>query len=78
MSGLYTVLFASYKPINDRFERWLQITSLLATCAMNIGLVLKIPEESISFGLKTEVEGTGITAILISVNVFVLGMIVGR
>lgn len=79
MSGLYTVLFASYKPISDSFEYWLQVASLLATCAnMNIGLLLKIPEESISSGIKTEVEGTGITAVLILVNVFVLGMIVGK
>ena len=79
MSGLYTVLFVSYKPINDRFEHWLQLTSLLATCAnMNIGLLLKIPEENISPGIKTGVEGIGITALLISVNVFVLGMIVGK
>ena len=79
MSGLYTVLFVSYKPINDRFEHWLQLASLLATCAnMNIGLLLKIPEENISSGIETGMEGTGITALLISVNVFVLGMIVGK
>ena len=79
MSGLYTVLFVSYKPINDRFEHWLQLTSLLAICAnMNIGLLLKIPEENISSGIKTVAEGIGITALLISVNVFVLGMIVGK
>ena len=79
MSGLYTVLFVSYKPINDRFEHWLQLASLLATCAnMNIGLLLKIPEEDISSGIETVMEGTGITVLLISVNVFVLGMIVGK
>ena len=74
MSGLYTVLFVSYKPINDRFEHWLQLTSLLATCAnMNIGLLLKIPE-----GEGIRGEEIGMTSILISVNVFVLGMIVGK
>ena len=45
MSGLYTVLFASYQPISDRFEHWLQLVSLLATCVnMNVGMLLKIPE----------------------------------
>ena len=79
MSGLYTVLFVSYKPINGQFEHWLQLASLLATSAnMNIGLLLKIPEESIPSGIETGMEGTGITAVLISVNVFVLGMIVGK
>ena len=79
MSGLCTVIFASYKPVSDRFEHWLQLTSLLATCAnMNSGLLLKIPGENLSSGLRTDVEGTGITALLLSVNVFVLGMIVGK
>ena len=79
MSGLYTVLFVSYKPINDPFEHWLQLASLLATSAnMNLGLLLKIPEENISSGIEKGIEGTGITALLISVNVFVLGMIVGK
>ena len=79
MSGLYTVLFASYQPISDRFEHWLQLISLLVTCAnMNVGVLLKVPEENISSGIKTEMEGVGITAILISINVLVLGMIAGK
>ena len=78
MSGLYTVLFASYQPISDQFEHWLQLVSLLATCTnMNVGMLLKIPEENISSGIQTEVEGTGITVILVAVNLLVTGMIVG-
>ncbi|KAL9982380.1 hypothetical protein ACROYT_G004413 [Oculina patagonica] len=78
MSGLYTVLFASYQPISDRFEHWLQLASLLAISAnMNVGILLKIPEDNITSGIQTEVEGIGITVILISVNLLVTGMIAG-
>ena len=79
MSGLYTILFASYQPISDRFEHWLQLMSLLATVAnMNVGMLLKIPEENISSGVKTELEGTAITVLLVSVNLLVTGMIAGE
>ena len=79
MSGLYTILFASYQPISDRFEHWLQLMSLLATVAnMNVGMLLKIPEENISSGVKTELEETAITVLLVSVNLLVTGMIAGE
>ena len=78
MSGLYTVLFAAYQPISDRFEHWLQLMSLVATSTnMNLGMLLKIPEESISSEVKTEIESTGISVLLIFVNLLVTGMIAG-
>ena len=70
------MLFASYQPISDRFEHWLQLVSLLANCVnMNVAMLLKIPEENISSGIKTEVEETGVTAILVFANVLLIGMI---
>lgn len=78
MSGLYTVLFASYQPISDRFEHWLQLMSLLATCAnMNVGMLLKIPEENIS-GISTKTETVGVTVLLVFVNLLVTGMMIGK
>ena len=78
-SGLYTVLFAAYQPISDRFEHWLQLMSLVATSTnMNLGILLKIPEESVSSEVKTEIESTGISVLLIFVNLLVTGMIAGR
>ena len=79
LSGLYSVLFAFYQPITDRFEHWLNLASLLATCAnMNVGTLLKRPEESISSEIKTEVDEIGITVILISVNLLATGMLIGK
>ena len=79
MTGLYTVLFASYQPISDRFEHWLQLMSLLATSAnMNVGMLLKIPVENISSGVRTGIESAGISILLVSVNLMVAGMIAGE
>ena len=79
ISGLYAVLFASYQPISDRFEHWLQLISLMATCAnMNVGMLLMIPDQEISSGMGTEGESTAITVMLLMVNTFVTGMIVGK
>lgn len=79
MTGLYTVLFASYQPISDRFEYWLQLMSLLATSAnMNVGMLLKIPAENISSGVRTGIESTGISILLVSVTLMVAGMIAGE
>ena len=79
MSGLYTVLFASYQPISDRFEHWLQLMSLLATSAnMNVGMLLKIPEENISSGIKTKTETVGMTVLLVFVNLLVTAMMTGN
>jgi len=52
--------------------------SLVATSTnMNLGMLLKIPEESISSEVKTEIESTGISLLLIFVNLLVTGMIAG-
>lgn len=79
ISGLYAVLFAYYQPISDRFEHWLQLISLMATCAnMNVGILLMIPDQEISSGIGTQGDSTAITALLLMVNTFVTGMIVGK
>ena len=79
VSGLYAVLFASYQPISDRFEHWLQLVSLMATCAnMNVGMLLKIPEQEISSGIGTESESVVVTILLVLANLLVTGMVVGK
>lgn len=43
ISGLYTVLFACYKPITDSFEHWLQLISLMASSVnFSVGMLLKV------------------------------------
>ena len=79
ISGLYAVLFASYQPISDRFEHWLQLVSLMATCAnMNVGMLLRIPDqETSSGGLGTDEDSAVITVLLLLVNTVVTAMVVG-
>lgn len=47
ISGLYTVLFACYKPITDSSEHWLQLISLMASSVnFMVGMLLKVwPED---------------------------------
>ena len=43
VSGLYTVLFAWYKPIKDSSEHWLQLISLMASSVnFTVGMLLKV------------------------------------
>lgn len=43
ISGLYTVLFACYKPITDSSEHWLQLISLMASSVnFSVGMLLKV------------------------------------
>lgn len=43
ISGLYTVLFAFYKPITDPSEHWLQLISLMASSVnFSVGMLLKV------------------------------------
>ena len=77
-SGLYTLFFASYQPVSDRFEHWLHLVSLMATCAnMNVGMLLKIPADNISSGVNTDAESIVISILLVSVNLLVIGMVAG-
>ena len=45
---------------------------------MNVGMLLKIPVDNISSGLNTYAESIGISVLLVSVNLLVVGMIVGE
>lgn len=78
MSGLYSVCFASYKPMKDQFEHWLQLASLLATSVtLSVGILLKVPVNARSSSLNTRGEGIGVTALLIAANIVVLLMVIG-
>ncbi|XP_031561218.1 putative leucine-rich repeat-containing protein DDB_G0281931 [Actinia tenebrosa] len=75
ISGIYAVLFAYYKPITDTFEHWLQLTSLLATMVnMIVGMLLKIPSDSLSSSVNTHVDEAFVTAVLMIANVAVIAI----
>ena len=77
-SGLYAILFASYKPIGDRFEYWLQTASIISSWTnLMVGLLLKIPKDEFS-SLQTRFDSVVITIMLVSTNVFVVALVAGK
>lgn len=78
-SGLYSILFAFCKPMNDTFEHWLQLISLMASSVnLTIGMLLQIPKNEISSGVNQEVDDLIITIILVSSNVLVVAIVAGK
>lgn len=78
-SGTYCILVAYYKPIRDKFEHWLQLTSLLAIfVTMNIGILLKIPTEEVYSHDAAGRDSTFLAVALVAVNVTVIGIIIGK
>jgi hypothetical protein len=79
MSGLYAVFFAHSKPIPNKFEHWLHLGSLMATLANQLmGMLLKIPAETVSTIVNKKDDHLGISVLLIFANVFLIIMIAGR
>jgi hypothetical protein len=76
---MYSISFAYYKPITDGFEHWLQLISLLATMVnMIIGMLLKIPSDSLSSSVDTALDGAVITAIIMAANIAVVALMAGK
>jgi hypothetical protein len=79
LSGLYSVLFALYKPIEDMFEHWLQLISLMTSSVnFTIGMLMKIPKEDVSSSLNHKADELTITILLITTNVTVVVIIAGK
>ena len=80
LSGLYTVVFAYYKPVTDIFEYWLQLASLLATnLNMSVGMLLKIPSQvAVTSNVSSQFESVGVAVLLVANNLFVSSIIIGK
>ena len=80
LSGLYTVVFAYYKPVTDIFEYWLQLASLLATnLNMSAGMLLKIPSQAdVTSDASSQFESVGVAVLLVANNLFVSSIIIGK
>jgi hypothetical protein len=77
-SGLYSVLFAFYKPIEDKFEHRLQLLTLMASSVnFTIGMLMRIPKHEISSGVNEEGEELTITILLVATNTSVIIIIAG-
>ena len=79
LNGVYSVIFAHHKPIDDTFEYWLQMSSLVATLAnLLVGMLIKIPVDEVPSGLVTAVDSVGVTGLVIFANLIVIVIVVGK
>ena len=79
MSGFYAIFFAHSKPIPHKFEHWLHLGSLMATLANQLmGMMLRIPAETVSTTVNEEADNLGITILLLFANVLLIIMIIGK
>jgi hypothetical protein len=77
-SGLYSVLFALHKPIEDSFEHWLQLVSLMASSVnFTIGMLMKIPQEDTSSDVN-KTDELAITILLMTANIAVVAIVAGK
>ena len=77
-SGLYAVAFAFRKPVRDPFEDKLQLTSLLVIFLnLGIGVILKIPKESVSSDVDQYVDSLLVNILVIGANILVILLVVG-
>ena len=77
-SGLFSVGFAYSKPIEDKFEHWLQLISLMASSVnFTAGMLMKIPEAESSSGIANQTDAFIVTASLVGANVLVIALVAG-
>ncbi|XP_067037144.1 uncharacterized protein [Acropora muricata] len=78
-SGLFAIAFAFRKPIRDKFEDKLQLTSLLVIFLnLGIGVLLKIPKESVPSDVDQYVDTLLVNILVVGANVLVILLVVGR
>ncbi|XP_073246500.1 uncharacterized protein [Porites lutea] len=78
-SGFYAVAHAQARPIPDKFEHLLQLSSLVATFFnLSVGVLLRIPSEMVNFSIEKDKDSVGVTVLLVTANVMVIGLVVVR
>lgn len=78
-SGFYAVAHAQARPIPDKFEHLLQLASLVATFFnLSVGVLLRIPSEMVNYSIEKDKDSVGVTILLVTANVMVIGLIVSE
>ena len=78
-SGFYAVAYAQGQPIVDKFEHQLQLVSLVATFFnLSVGVLLRIPSEMVDYSIEKDKDSIGITIMLVTANVMVIGLVLGQ
>ena len=78
-SGFYAVAHAQARPILDKFEHLLQLSSLVATFFnLSVGVLLRIPSEMVNYSIEKDKDSVGVTVLLVTANVMVIGLVVSE
>ena len=79
VAGMYGMLFAYVRPIQDEFENRLMTTSLAVTVVnLAIGAVSRIPAENIPVSIDPLSETVLFKILVLGANTLVIGLLVGR
>lgn len=79
VSGLYGMLFAYMRPVEDPFENKLMLISLAVTFVnLGIGAVSKIPKENVPASIDPYVDSVMFNILVIGANTLVIGLLVGK
>ena len=66
-SGFYAVAHAPARPIPDKFEHLLQLSSLVATFFnLSVGVLLRIPSEMVNYSIEKDKDSVGVTVLLVT------------
>ena len=78
-SGFYAVAHAQARPIPDKFEHLLQLSSLVATFFnLSVGVLIRIPSEMVNYSIEKDKDSVGVTVLLVTANVMVIGLVVSE
>ena len=78
INGLYGVVFASYKPVEDVFEYWLQLTSIMGALAnLFVGMMIKVPKDEAASSLNNTLDSIFLTVMILFANGLVLAIVAG-
>ena len=76
VGGMYGVLFAWIKPIQDVFENRLMTTSLAVTVVnLGIGAVSKIPAENVPSSNNAYMDAVMFNILVLGANALVMGLL---
>lgn len=79
IAGMYGMLFAYVRPIQNAFENRLMTTSLAVTIVnLAIGAVSRIPAENIPVSVDPYTETVLFKMLVLGANTLVIGLLVGR
>lgn len=79
ISGVFAMLHGRFRPIPNRFEDYLQMTSLLVTSFnLLIGVLLKIPSDDVTGNVDAKNENGALGILLLMINALVISIVFGK